>query len=416
MLKIDLPPSKIAWIYLNQPIFYSEKKIDPPFDLSFFEEELFPKFYWKSRDRSLEVMAFGALISLNELPDLTNAHLKTIRFYGGSSFDQKKDPLWKEFEKPFFILPLYEIIKKKNITTLIKYDFDKEDNPSIILKKTDPIKSAQLTLKRIHDEPNFQSWEKTIIDLLGKFERNELKKVVFGRKTLFEIQNPLSFSKIIENFNQKTNNCTLFAIILNKTKGFFGATPERLFHRKGGVLYTEALAATRKRGKTEQEDLSLEQDLIQNPKDLKEFSYVQSFLKKKLLSFGSKIAISPLELRKTPYLQHLLCRFSVNTTLSDKTFLKALHPTPAVGGVPRKKASQYLNENEPFTRGFYAAPIGWVSVEESEFVVGIRSFLIDKKSLHLFTAAGIVKGSIPLQEWEELEQKTNSILKGAFDE
>jgi menaquinone-specific isochorismate synthase len=82
-----------------------------------------------------------------------------------------------------------------------------------------------------------------------------------------------------------------------------------------------------------------------------------------------------------------------------------------VGGLPKELALEFLTNQEPFYRGLYAAPLGWVSKSQSDLIVAIRSSLINNHNLTLFAGAGIVNGSDPLSEWEELEHKISQFLK-----
>ena len=91
--------------------------------------------------------------------------------------------------------------------------------------------------------------------------------------------------------------------------------------------------------------------------------------------------------------------------MGDGEIIHKLHPTPAVGGYPKKQALEAIEEIEPFERGWYAAPVGWVGYDRAEFAVAIRSSLIVKNKVALFAGAGIVSGSQPEAEWEELENK-----------
>jgi menaquinone-specific isochorismate synthase len=111
--------------------------------------------------------------------------------------------------------------------------------------------------------------------------------------------------------------------------------------------------------------------------------------------------------------QHLYNRFSgtLKPQVTDRDLLQALHPTPAMGGFPREKALAFLEKRECFDRGWYAAPLGWISPDRADFVVGIRSALVLGNDLHVFAGGGIVQGSIPQQEWEELEHKISPFKK-----
>lgn len=89
-----------------------------------------------------------------------------------------------------------------------------------------------------------------------------------------------------------------------------------------------------------------------------------------------------------------------------------LHPTPAVGGFPREAALREIAALEPFDRGWYAGPIGWVGKDAAEFAVAIRSGLVAGDRVNLYSGAGIVPGSSPDKEWEEIENKIGNFIKG----
>ena len=110
--------------------------------------------------------------------------------------------------------------------------------------------------------------------------------------------------------------------------------------------------------------------------------------------------------------QHL--RSNVQGTLKadvdDGMLLKRLHPTPAVGGYPTDNALPEIARIEPFNRGWYAAPVGWVGSDSAQFAVGIRSGLVEGNELSLFSGAGIVRGSDPDAEWREVENKIQDFI------
>jgi menaquinone-specific isochorismate synthase len=94
--------------------------------------------------------------------------------------------------------------------------------------------------------------------------------------------------------------------------------------------------------------------------------------------------------------------------------LRALNPTPAVGGHPKKGALEEIRSIETFDRGWYAGPVGWIGADGAEFAVGIRSGLVRGRRLTLFSGAGIVEGSVPEAEWAEIEQKIGDFT-GVFE-
>ena len=109
---------------------------------------------------------------------------------------------------------------------------------------------------------------------------------------------------------------------------------------------------------------------------------------------------------KLDKVQHLVTRFwgTPRNGISPFESLLTLHPTPAVGTHP-PEASGLIDELEPFERGWYAGPIGWMNQTAAEFVIAIRSALINHNELHVFAGAGIVEQSDPEREWQEIDDK-----------
>ena len=106
-------------------------------------------------------------------------------------------------------------------------------------------------------------------------------------------------------------------------------------------------------------------------------------------------------------IQHLLmrCEGKLINTIDDAKILQTLHPTPAVAGTPISKSIDEIQAIETHHRGGYAGPLGFIEERRSQFVVAIRSAVVQEKEVHLFSGAGIVKGSNPAEEYEELNHK-----------
>jgi menaquinone-specific isochorismate synthase len=187
-----------------------------------------------------------------------------------------------------------------------------------------------------------------------------------------------------------------------------------LYQRNNGTIYSEAIAGTRPRGKNEFEDCVLERELLDSDKERREHAFVIESIQESLNSLCKEVIaskeISVIKLRR---LQHLYSKFhgKLKDNISDADILSALHPTPAVGGVPGKEALEQIQTMEPFHRGWYAAPIGWIGYNSAEFAVAIRSGLVNGKSLALYSGGGIVEGSDVNSEWHEIENKIGNFLK-----
>jgi menaquinone-specific isochorismate synthase len=176
-----------------------------------------------------------------------------------------------------------------------------------------------------------------------------------------------------------------------------------------GRIETEALAGSAPRGRTASEDAALGSGLLKSEKDLREHALVVGSLVRRLEAAGLKAEVSARpRLKQMSNVQHLQSPVSAATRAGMHVLdtVCALHPTPAVGGSPREAACPHIRALEPFERGLYAGPIGWADSEGGgEFLVGIRSALVDGARARLYAGAGIVEGSVPERERQETDLK-----------
>ncbi len=247
-----------------------------------------------------------------------------------------------------------------------------------------------------HHSPTFEEWEKNI----GLFKRSELEKVVLARKTSFLFKKGVSPINLFHYLKERSPNAFVFAVIFSPNLAFIGATPEKLFTRIGLKIETEALAGTRRS--------CAEEELLTSSKEMKEFLYVKEMLTDQLQKICNPFSINQnILIKKAGNVSHLHSTFALELkeVISDAELIHLLHPTPAIGGRPKAPALKFIQNFEPFDRGWYAGTIGLVSEEESHIYVGIRSALIDGNRMDIFTGAGIIPESCPYQEWQELDHK-----------
>ncbi len=242
------------------------------------------------------------------------------------------------------------------------------------------------------DSPNAEEWRKMVKKALYEIELGTLEKVVLARKTTFILQESPDPFGMAATLERKTQGASLFCIDLGKC-AFLGASPERLFRRDGRTLFVDSMAATRKKGEPFSE------------KDSREFGFVENYLR--TLHVCDELRFSPLSVHQTANLQHYYSQGIglLKPKVSDLDIVKALHPTPALCGVPKKKAFDWIEAEEPFRRGLYGGVLGWSVEDESDSTVCIRCCMIEGRKVHFYTGAGIVAGSDPDAEWEELESK-----------
>lgn len=258
------------------------------------------------------------------------------------------------------------------------------------------------------DNPNRLDWHQNIDSVLTKFADLQLDKIVLARQstlTFTEDIQPQSLLLLLQPHNLHSYH---FCFQINPTTAFIGTSPERLYYRHDRLLKTEAIAGTRHRGGSSQLDRALSDDLRNSAKDIREHLLVVNNIRETLAELCDQVTIDrQLTILKLNKVQHLYTQYhgTLKPDLTDADILPRLHPTPAVGGFPRHQALQMIHKLELFERGWYAAPVGWVSYAETEFAVAIRSGLIDRDRLLLFAGAGIVSGSQAEEEWAEIENK-----------
>ena len=206
---------------------------------------------------------------------------------------------------------------------------------------------------------------------------------------------------------------TVFAYQLSEEETFLGSTPEKLYERNNLEIASDALAGTKPKGKTQEEEEKFRQELVESDKEQREFAFVKDFLFSTLTSKCNTLHWQTPSIRSSSTVQHLYQKLigQLKEGITDRDLIALLHPTPALGGKPKRAALEHLMNEEPFARGWYGAPIGWIEQNSADIAVAIRSCLMQKNTMHLFAAAGIVKGSDPMQEWEEIEHKLSQFLR-----
>jgi len=250
--------------------------------------------------------------------------------------------------------------------------------------------------------------------ILRDIESGALNKVVLAIRQTVGLSrvdrgafNPWSIVAALRDFDPA---CYQFGIQLSDRQVFLGASPERLFRLAGRRLESEAIAGTINRGKDEAGDRALGERLLASLKDQLEHRFVVDAVREGLASLSSDGVTgsdAQLDLVRLRTLQHLRSVMSVGVR-DDVTvgeILSTLHPTPAVGGVPRDQAREAIRLHEADSRGWYGGPVGWIGADAAEFAVGIRSALVSSDQAWVYAGAGLVSGSVPENEWREIQDK-----------
>ena len=395
------------------------------------EQRMFPKLYWSGREDRAGVAAVG-IADLREagvsegsgslskvLASLPDSGVSGARYYGGARFDPlgQPDEEWAAFSACRFVLPRFELHAGETETTLIcnlVLPRDMDDASKIVQEIGDLLlpegASAALLPAPMfrEDSPDLPGWRENVERALAAFSEGRLGKVVLARRAEFGFCGDVDPTLLLESLKAATPGCFHFYAEPESGIAFLGASPERLFRREGRSVESEAVAGTRPRGVSSTEDEGLRDDLLHSAKDLSEHTYVSKGIREALEPLCEELEIedcvSELKLARGRHLRSKI-HGTLEDGVTDAALLDAMHPTPAVGGYPRNEALEQIHALEPFDRGWYAGPVGWIGQEASEFAVGIRSGLVRGRTLALFSGAGIVAGSAPDEEWAEIEQK-----------
>lgn len=246
----------------------------------------------------------------------------------------------------------------------------------------------------------------------------EFDKIVLARAKDLVATEPMHPMQALHGLRQRFRECFAFSCANGAGQSFIGASPERLVRVYGGMLTSEALAGSAPRGKTVDEDRALGEALLHSEKDLREHRFVLESVVRRLQPLGLQLEFADApQLRRLDNVQHLHTpiRTALPVGVRVLDVISRLHPTPAVGGVPREAALAGIKELENFDRGLYAGALGWIdSRGNGEFFVGLRSALIDGPNARLFAGAGIVAASKPELELAETELKFRAMEQALF--
>ncbi len=400
--------------------------------------------YWSDRINTFEVAATGECdrlwypdrVTVEEVFAAVHERLDgsdpEARYYGGIAFvsdacEKPREEKWKPFGAARFSLPRLELIRREKRTFLAcnmrasaAGGWEEEIAASeaalasmVATTASVPI-LPPLHLVRRHHQPEMEGWNALFERVVDALRSGSLEKVVLARCSTCELDRLVTPAALLSRLAAITPNCFHFAFQYNRETAFIGATPELLCSRRGRHVCTEAIAGTRRRGVCAADDDRLGHELLTSDKDRREHGFVVDSVEAALAPLCHAVERDAVGLLKLANVQHLCQHMSaeLNQGASDADLVAALHPTPAVGGWPTDAARDLIGVLEPFDRGWYAGPVGWIGAGGLQLGVGIRSGLLSGRSLSLYSGAGLVRDSVAEQEWQEIEDKLSSFIKG----
>lgn len=258
------------------------------------------------------------------------------------------------------------------------------------------------------------SFQRSVRLALEAIGRGEYEKIVLARAIDLPTPSPIDPFPALQRLRERFPSCTTFAFSGDQEAVFFGSTPETLVRVANRHLETEAIAGSIGRGGDARQDAQLAATLLSSEKDLREHFLVRDSISRGLARLGLEAAMEPYpQLSRLTNVQHLRTpiRARIPTSTHILQIAAELHPTPAVGGVPRIRALPALPQLEQVSRGLYAGLVGWADWKgEGEWSVAIRAAESRPGRVRVWGGAGIVAGSDPECEYAETQTKMQALL------
>jgi menaquinone-specific isochorismate synthase len=401
-----------------------------------------PRVYWRDRDNKYEVAGVGSAITVARTrpEDFADGfgHISSIlklrhnspflRFFGGTRFDPESqaDDHWRHFPAMWFVLPRL-IVTRSGHDFYLTFTTLWDGKAGIEYLRTRLMEAFELFLHVVAendgpmpsivsrtDKPDRSEWSTGVQRILDSITSGTVSKTVLARRTDLRLSHPLDPCDYLRALLAKSKHCFGFIVQTTRSAAFVGLTPERLFLVDDHHLSTEALAGTILVGKNAEETAARARQLRDDPKNRQEQRFVVDDLNTKLAALCSKFdSAKDPEVVQLAHVQHLISRFTgtLNPSVTPSDILAAIHPTAAVCGLPKEPALSLLRDIEHFDRGWFSSAVGTISHHSTDMAVAIRSGLICGNTISLFAGAGIVAGSDPDLEWQELENKIAAAIK-----
>jgi menaquinone-specific isochorismate synthase len=278
--------------------------------------------------------------------------------------------------------------------------------------------AADPTPPRIAPLTSDDAFRTMVAEALTLIGQGRLAKVVLARQVDVTMADTIDITELLRRWHRLEPDCAVFSMP-GPNGQFVGASPELLVERSGREVHARPLAGTTDRV-TGAPGSVLPVELLGSRKDGREHQLVVETIRRALEPLCVKLATpaSP-DLVHLHNITHLgtsmtgtLTAHSDGSVPSALQLVAALHPTPAVGGVPAGEARSVIAELEPRSRGHYAGPVGYLDAAgDGKWMLGIRSMTVSGRTAHLAAGVGIVEGSAPHIELAE----TNLKLTAVFD-
>jgi menaquinone-specific isochorismate synthase len=351
--------------------------------------------------------------------------------FGGFAFraDHQPRDVWKAFPAARFQVPAFELEGDASGDAWLRARalVSGEDAPDALARLRRGAEALRAELASLSEgalpapcriaghkvATDRRAWERAVEASLDAIRRGAVSKVVLARTLDVDVDaDPVLVAMRLWEANPGT-----WAFFFQPEPGaaLVGAAPETVATLRDGVFHATAVAGSIRRGDTQREQAELAARLLASDKDRHEHRIALDDMVARLATVTHQIRTDPqphvLTLARIQHLETEI-RASVPAGTGVLDLVRLLHPTAAVCGLPRDAALSFLAGTEPFDRGWYAGPVGWMDGEgNGMFAPALRSAVLHDGVWRLFAGAGIVEGSVPSLEWEETTMKFTPVLE-----
>ncbi|MEM6049281.1 isochorismate synthase [Erwinia sp. P7711] len=370
-------------------------------------QSVWPQFYWQAREGNETLMALGEVAraeTLAQAARLLNTLPEAGCLVGVNEF---------ALQRCYLFLPRL-LWRRERLNVYLYGDLYQQAQATLrmlsTLQPAVPLPALPTCPSACQHSPDKQGWGARVALALQAIKTGELEKVVLARATDVSFPEPLSPHALLAASREVNHHCYHFLLAQGPHQAFVGSSPERLYHRQGLALRTEALAGTCENSKDALQASLWAEALFADEKNRRENGLVVEDICQQLHAVTQGLDVAPAQIVRLRKVQHL--RREIQASLhqpDDKQILQQLQPTAAVAGLPRKAALNFIHHHEPFSRNWYAGSVGWLSAGESEFSVALRSAWVEKSSVRFYAGAGIVAGSEADLEWQEINHKASGL-------
>ncbi|WP_286239832.1 anthranilate synthase component I [Neptuniibacter halophilus] len=195
-----------------------------------------------------------------------------------------------------------------------------------------------------------------------------------------------------------------------------GSSPEILARVEDGQVSVRPIAGTRKRGKTAEEDLAMERELLADPKEIAEHLMLIDLGRNdvgRVAEIGGVELTDKMVIERYSHVMHIVSNVNgrLKPDVSSMDVLRATLPAGTLSGAPKVRAMEIIDEVEPVKRGVYGGAVGYLSWNGNmDTAIAIRTAVIKDDLLHIQAGAGVVADSVPRLEWKETMNKGRAVF------